>query len=483
MTEEPFKESQSLELSGYKPDALPHLIADVLEPRSVVLFVADHENDRLVVKSSWSLTDSVNTRSWAPIHGSLLGDIFLKGTPRLYNCRANENIEPGFYDSNIKVGSYMAGVINRRALLWADSNQAHKFTAKDLKIFLGFVDMVSLILRITDFAERDGPDQESLHCLTSLLKHNPCLGAKEDENLIHFLEQLCSTLQARAALSARRDEDRGGYLVNGSVGFPPAFKPGRKLRLERGLVSGAIEKGTPLVAQAHELGNTNLVTFNPYERFGFQVKTLYLIPWKGLDQEIGGFMVSVDDSIGHAPVDQGFLETLASAFALIRSREQSRALVSKIRNYDAESGVLSEAAFHANARNMFSSAKTKGVSLALTLALINDMDEIYLSHEPHQVCEFLESFADGLSGLTGRPHLLGKFRTGIFGLIIDGVTRNEMKEILEAASARLGHGAITIGSQRFLFNLKVSGAHFPEDAQDLVGLWRRALEGVGLTLD
>jgi hypothetical protein len=322
-----------------------------------------------------------------------------------------------------------------------------------------------------------------LKSLRLLLAHDRPVtgfGAAESPGVKTFLADLTERFGLRAALSARLNRETNCYEVNAGVGFPPAFKPGRRLRLEQGWASKAIERGTPLTANAKQSDQTNLITFNPYERFGFDVIRLHVIPWSGLEGDVDGFLALVAASDDIPPPDPLFLDLLSGTLSLIRSNEQREGLLSKIRKYDPESGLLAESGFNSMSRTVFSSAKTKGVSLTLLLIFIADMDDMYLSHEPDQIYRFLESIGDRLMGLTQRPYVAGKFRTGLFGLLIDGITKSEMLETVDRAREAFGHGALTVGSERFLFRLKLSASHFPEDAQDLVGLWKKALAGVGL---
>ncbi len=447
------------------------LMADVLESYTVAILSVTNDEEALKLDSYCSSSDNINPSIIAPIKDSLIGKIFSQGSPALQNVHGDEAFRWELYKIPVKVKSYMASSIGRWGLLWADSEQKNKFTAKHLNIFLEFVEIAESIYVLKD-SKAESTNRDFLtKSVNLLLKDHVKILAQDAQHLKPFLDMAISGLHLKAGISAIKKKGTDSYEVNASVGFPPAFKPGRKLRLEGGWVSKALDQAAPLTAEAHETGNTNLVVFSPYERFGFDVTRLAIVPWRGMDAEIGGFVAIVGESSAGAPGDKELLETIGKLFSVIALKEKMEAMLGKVRNYDGETGLLSESAFHGQSRVTFEAARKRGITLTLLLAEISDLGSIYLNYEPEKNRKFLELFTDRLTSLTQRPYVAGKIRSGLFGLLIEGLTKRESLGILDKASIELGSGEIMVGSERVDYGVRLSVTHYPDDAEDFNEFW------------
>lgn len=451
------------------------LMADALESFTAAALSVSNNGEALELVAFCSSSDNVNPSAIAPIKESLVGDIFTKGSPALQNVHGDGPIRPDIYKTPVKIKSYMASSIGRWGLLWVDSQKQNKYTAKHLDRFLGFVELAEHIYFLKDSKAESAGRDFLIKSVNLLLKDNMKILAQDADHLKSFLEMVIYGLNLKAAICAIKKKDTASYQVNASVGFPPAFKPGRKLRLEGGWVSEALELGEPLTAEAHETGNTSLVVFSPYERFGFDVTRLVIIPWRGMDKEIGGFITIVGQSSASAPANKELLDTIAKLFSVIALKEKMEGMLGKVRNYDGETGLLSESAFHGQSRATFEAAKQRGVTLTLLLAEISDLGYVYLNYDPGKIRRFLELLTERLTSLTQRPYVAGKIRSGLFGLLIEGLTKKEALGILDKASAELGSGEIMVGSERFNYGIRLSVTHYPDDAEDFMEFWGHGL--------
>ena len=119
--------------------------------------------------------------------------------------------------------------------------------------------------------------------------------------------------------------------------------------------------------------------------------------------------------------------------------------------------------------------KNSGIALALVLTEIFHMRRMYLEHDPATVNHFLEMITNSLGLLQSRPYVVGKFKTGGFGLLVEHAKEQEIRPIFKKAQSLFGTGYMNVSGSEIRYSMSMAVSHFPSDCCDIDGLWSSAL--------
>ena len=217
-----------------------------------------------------------------------------------------------------------------------------------------------------------------------------------------------------------------------------------------------------------------VIVFHVGERFGFDIKSLAVIPWSCREKE-AALVVAGRSRNALLEDNQPFWQFVGKAVGFVHSAACTEKVMSRVRRYDGESGLISEGYFREVSRRLFDRAREKRTGLLLLLTQLEEIDRLYLEYDHSMVNRFLEAFSDRLSLAARGRGERGKYRTGGFGLIIEGVDADEAVTIAATAESVLRSGPLEIDGAAFQCRIDAAHAHYPSECRDHTGLWQQAL--------
>jgi GGDEF domain-containing protein len=453
------------------------LSANVMEAHTVALFLEDPSLGCLRMAAAWSLSNHLVHGAVVSLADTVLGRKYLGGQPEAELHFEGDSTALGMYSHPEPIRAYMTAPVGSRGLLWTDTRQAYRFTGKHLKIFSDLARTAENLLQVSGHAAAFHEALEAAAVMRRLLAYSREPADRTASLLDAVVRMVVEKMGFDGALTAVRIPNSDLCRISACCGFPPFIQIGRRVRFRQGWVKQALDSRGPKVARARVPGDPDVVAFHAGERFGFPVRSLAVIPWSLEDQGAESVLVVASANPGRMTRKRSEpLESLTELMRLIQVASFRKRLLCGVRRYDAESGVLNEGAFSLESREMLSRARDKGGSLALVLTEISHMGRIYLEHDPATVNRFLEMITDALRVLQPRPCIVGKFKTGGFGLLVENAKEQENHLLFKKAPSLFGTGYMGVGGWEIRYGMAMAVAHFPGDCFDLDGLWSTALD-------
>jgi len=454
-----------------------HLAAEALEAQSAVLCVVDDERHNLLVAAYYSTSDTFKPDAVVPLESSLLGDIFRKAVPVYETYYTGHPRETGFYGNRAVVSSYVAVPVGTRALLWIDTKRVHGFTAKHLRLVLQLARLAEAMPRFAELGEHEVATSKKMDFFRGLLT----LEDTGKPNVSLFMDNMVNGLVAKWGLVGAavgiKDPNRDLLKIVSCAGFSPLMERGRIVRLRRGWTNWALENDRMVIITGQRAGEAPLTLFHTGENLGFDVKALVVAPWSEIDDINQGILALASRTSCPAFEDYRHIwQFLARLVSIVRSVSSREALVKGMRRYDSESGVLNETGFHQQVRAALLRAIDRRSSLFLFLSEIANIEELYLSVDHIILRRFLEVYVDKLKVLTKRPTIIGKFKTGGFGMVVESMPSDETISVAKKATSLMDSGVAIVDGFQIQYRAYFASASFPLDAQDLRGLWKKAKE-------
>ncbi len=450
------------------------LTANVTEAFTVALLLIDNSQDHLRMAACQSLSDHVIRNASLSVRSGLWAELLRKGAPTQEPHFDGDSADLGLYAKSEDIRAYMTAPVGDRGLLWVDTRRTYSFTAKDLKILGEFARTAESLLGLHRASDRLDGARWALDLLASVIPEGEDLSDLENHGLDFFVKRLMEKGGFDGALAAI-EVDRGQILrIAASEGFAPWVRRGRLVRKRQGAVKLALESQTPFVITDADRDASPPTLFHRNERVGFDVKSLVVVPCSGGPQDGVLLMASArpDPRLEGAETTMQILKGLVG---LVQSASFHQRLLARVRRHDGESGLVSEGYFRQMSGELFAGVKERKGKLVLLLSQVTDMDRIYVQHDHALVNRFLEAFTDRFGKTARRQGVIGKFRTGGFGLILEDLPMREMDRLIERTLQALAPGRIDLGGEEIRFRVRVSAAHYPGDCSDLPGLWETAL--------
>jgi predicted signal transduction protein with EAL and GGDEF domain len=113
-------------------------------------------------------------------------------------------------------------------------------------------------------------------------------------------------------------------------------------------------------------------------------------------------------------------------------------------------------------------------NLFLFLTEICNIHDLYVSMDHILVRRFLQNFVDKLQVLTKRSVVIGKFKSGGFGLAVESMPSDEAIAVTKKAASLLEGGVAVIDGYEVRYEAKFGSVFYPDDAPDLRRLWKSA---------
>lgn len=450
------------------------LVADVLEAFTAALLLEDDEGLRLRIVALQSLSDNVAVDSELPMDGGFWTRLVRGGVPYHETYFEGDSARLGIYTSDERIRAFMTAPVGERGLLWVDTRRTYSFTAKHLKILIELAANALNILELAAIATDAARAEHELELLVNLVPEFHELASLDNRGLDRACALILETIELDGVLTVTRVDSRDLFQITASAGFPSWVRKGRLVKCDGGLASWCVENKLAKLVVVPECGEEPPVVFHLGEKFGFEAKTLAVVPWS--DAEGDGAIVMASSRMNSSlERNQSWWQSLGRVLALVNSVALQQEVLGGIRRYDGESGLFSEGYFRAETRRIFARANATKGNLVLVLALIRDMDRLYLEHDHAVVNRLLETFAERLEGVTRRRGVAGKFRTGGFGLLVEGLPPREMDRVVQKARSALCSGSLEVGAEEFPCDVRVVAAHYPSECDDLAGLWQKAL--------
>ncbi len=452
-----------------------HLTAEALEAQSAILFVVDDQRRNLRVASYFTTSDMLKPDAVIPLESTLLGDIFRKAVPTYETYYTGNPRETGFYSYRAVLTSYVSVPIGVRGLLWIDTRRVHGFSARHLRLALQLARIAESIPQLGQLADHSVTEYKKIKVLETLLT----LDDPRELNVIVFLDNMVQNLVTNWGLGGVavgiKEPDRDLLKIVSFAGFSPLMEKGRVVRLKRGWTGWALENDRIVIITSQRDGEQPLTLFHAGENLGFEVKSLVVAPWADIDEINRGVLVLASRTpCPEFEEDRHLWQFLARLISILRSVASREALVKGMRRYDSESGVLNETGFHHQIKSAFLRALERKSTFFLFLSEITNMEDLYLTVDHIALRRFLEMYVDKLKVLTKRTAIVGKFKSGGFGIGVESMPSDEAISVAKKAASLLESGVAIVDGFRIRYHAAFASASFPSDAQDFRSLWKKA---------
>lgn len=453
------------------------LAANVTDAYTVALFLVDDSGKNLKLAACHTLSDHIPAGLSVPVDSCMVGLHFSRGTRFHEPYFEGDPMELGIYSQPEEIRAYMTAPVGGRGLLWMDTKKAYRFTPKSLKLLTDLAANCRHMVELTELRMREANRARCDNLIQELLPSWSDLTGLSNQGLDLAVEKILQMGGFDGVLTAVRDADRGLLEITACAGFSHWVRKGRLVRQSPGWVSWAIEhRSTVLIPQVRQ-DDDHAIVFHAGERFGFEVKSLAVIPWQSRDGEAALVLAGRDEN----PLlkeNQSFWQLVGQVVGFLYSAACTERVMSRVRRYDGESGLISEGYFREVSRRTFDRAREKGTGLLLFLTQLKDIDRLYLENDHSVVNRFLEAFSDRLSLAARGRGERGKYRTGGFGLLVEGVDAQEAATIAATAESILRSGPLEIDGTPFHCEIDAAYAHYPSECRDHTGLWRQVLSTI-----
>lgn len=455
------------------------LAANITDAFTVALFLLDESEQCLRMVACQSLSDHILPDVRLALDTGTVAGLFAKGVPFHEPYFEGDATEFGFYGIPEEIRAFMTAPVSSRGLLWMDTRKAYRFTAKSVKLISQFAANCRHMVELSELKRFADVRSRCDRLIQELLPEQSALPRMAHLGLAQAVEKIFEIAGFDGVLTAVRDVERNLVEITASAGFSHWVRPGRLVRGGPGWVSWALEHRSPVFLPLIRREEDPAILFHAGERFGFKVGSLAVVPWTCREQDA----VLVMAGRTRNPIleeNQWFWQFVAGLLSFIHSTACAEQVMSKVRRYDGESGLISEGYFREVTRALFSRARERGTDVALFLAQLKDVERLYVELDHSIANRFLQAFSDRLFLAAKGRGERGKYRTGGFGLVIEGLDVREAGLISENIRSALGSGRLEIDGSEIPYDFEVAYAHYPSECDDHVGLWRKVLNRIDL---
>jgi GGDEF domain-containing protein len=450
------------------------LTANVTEAYTAALLLVDDSGNELRIAACHSLSDHLIRDARPSARSGLWAELLRRGAPTQEPHFHGDSAELGIYSEAEEIRAYMTAPVGDLGLLWVDTRRTYSFTAKDLKILGEFARTAESLLGLHQASERLDTARWELDLLAGMIPKDENRSDLENYGLDFFVDALMEKGGFDGVLAATEVDGGRVLRIDASEGFADWVRRGRLVRKRAGAVKEALDGSAPVFIENAGRDDSPATLFHAKENVGFDVKSLVVVPASRGAQR--GVLVAASARPDPRLKDaETALKILQGLVGLVRSVSFHERLLARVRRHDGESGLISEGYFRRIGRELLEEVKERKGRLVLLLSQVTDIDEIYVRHDHALVNRFLEEFTDRLAKPAHGHGVMGKFRTGGFGLLLEDVPRREVDRLVEKTLQRFSPSRIDLGEEEILFHVRVSAAHYPEDCSDLPGLWETAL--------
>ena len=454
-----------------------HLTAEALEAQTAVLFVVDEKRQNLRIAAYFTTSEMFKSDAVVPLESTMLGDMFRKALPVYETYYTGSPKEIGVYSHRAVVASYVSAPVGTRALMWIDTRRVHGFSARHLRLVLQLARIAEAIPELAEVGEHEVEARKKVAFFETLFTTDD-LGRLDVtlffDNMLHHVVENWGL--GGAAIGVK-DPQRDLFKIVSCAGFSSLMERGRVVRLKSGWTNWALENDRMVIITSKRSGEHSLTLFHTGENLGFEVKAMVVAPWSEIDNMNRGVLALAARRDWPALEDDRHIwQFLARLVSILRSIASREAIIKGMRRYDSESGVLNETGFHHQVRSAFLRAVDRKDSLLLFLSEIINMQELYISVDPIVLRRFLEMYVDKLKVLSKRPAIIGKFKTGGFGIAIENMPSDETISVIKKAASLMESGVAIVDGYQIRYDASFASASFPSDAQDLRSLWEIARE-------
>ncbi len=455
------------------------LVANAADAFTAALLIYDPAEKVLRSAACQSLSDHIVPDAVFRVESTLLGDLFLRGRPSQETYFQGDSTQLGIYSESEPIRAYMAAPVGNRGLLWADTRKTYRFTARHLKMLLELARNAANLLELSKAAVESKQRASKINLVAEMLPEWGGLTDPAGHGLGRAVTKLSEEGAFDGVLCALRTDENNLFRITASAGFSRWVRKGRLVRGEAGWIPWCVENRLPKFVSGLERGEESPVLFHKGERVGFEVRSLAVVPWEGFEGA-GVLSAASRSPRPWEEIERTSLVTIARLAGLVRSVSVQHRVLQGIRKHDGESGLVSEGYFRELSREAFSRAEASATGLLLLLVSVEEMDAIYLQNDCRVVNRFLVSVADMLSGSTGGRGLWGKFRTGGFGLLMENSSLREAASLCARIRSAMGSCVVTAAGRQIRFAARIASACYPEECEDLHGLWKVALSRLAL---
>jgi hypothetical protein len=449
--------------------------ANVMDAHTVALFVEDRAEGCLRMIAGWSLSDNLIPEARVSIVDSDLGERYRSGQPTAEPYFEGDSSTLGMYSQLEPIRAYMTAPVGSRGLLWVDTRKAYRFTPKHLRVLADLATTAGDLLRLSARISKLSLDTAAAYVMQALLERSWDSCGGEDALLDSAVRLIVDRMGLDGALTAFRLPHRDLCQITACYGLPAFIQVGRVVRFKEGWVKRSLDNRKPAFVRAATDNEPDVVAFHARERFGFPLRSLAVIPWRVDERDRDDLLIAASAAPGRICQEaRASHESVVALIRLIQTASLRKKLLTGVRRYDAESGVLSEAAFYLESREMLSCARAKGNAVALVLMEIASIERLYMEHAPRTVMRFLEMITDTMRLMQPRPVTAGKFKTGGFGLLVENAKEQEISALHKKAQYLFGTGYVSVEGQEIRYDTAMAVAHFPSECADVEGLWTLA---------
>ncbi|MGC8658981.1 MAG: GGDEF domain-containing protein [Desulfomonilaceae bacterium] len=467
--------------TNLRPDLLHPLntlvttAAESLQAFTIAIYLKSSGDRLFRLISHRTLSQHFVTDAPLLLERSRIVALFRKGSISHETHAAVAPLVQEIYSRSEPVQAMLVAPVSDKALLIVDTVEPPAFQPSQIKFVQGLARTVEGILGLANASDGMESAISEFSTVAELLN-----GYRLAQNISDtFFDDMVSSLVSKGrfdgALIATVSTSSMSCRIRSVSGFSKSLNRGRVIKLRPGWAKWSIEQLQSVIMGSPRSGEAFVPVFHSGEALGFPVKSAVIVPWTK-EQGIDGFLLLA--SRKEDPTlesDRKIWEFLGAVLGIVRRNIVNEKLLKAVRLYDGESGLMNESFFRAQTGIKFMQAITNRLPCSLILVAIENIDKIYLEHDISRIKKFLTIFTERLLNLDKRGAIVGKFRTGGFGVFLENFPVEEATSTVRRVMGLFSIDVTNVDGAEIRHSVKVGWCHYPTECSSFEDFWRQAL--------
>lgn len=366
--------------------------------------------------------------------------------------------------------------IGDRALMVVDTAECPSFQPPQIRFVQGLVAAIEGILSLVVTSEGVETSRSEFSTMADMLNEYRLAANISDTFFDSMVSSLVSKGRFDGALVATVSTASMSCRIRSVAGFSKSLNKGRIIKLRPGWAKWSIERQQSVIMGSPKAGEALIPIFHAGEALGFPVKSAVIVPWTR-EHGIDGFLLLAARKEDHSlENDRKTWEFLGAILAIVRRNVVNEKLLKAVRLYDGESGLMNESFFRTQTGMKFMQALSERSPCVLVLVEIRNIDSIYLQHDISRIKRFLTIFTERLLNLHKSGSIVGKFRTGGFGVFIENVPMEDATNMIRRVMGLFSIDITHVDGVEINHSVRVGWCHYPTECSTFEDLWRQALQ-------
>lgn len=467
--------------TNFRPDLLHPLntlvstAMESLEAFTIALYFKSPGDRSFRLISHRTLSNHFITDVPLPQERSRIAALFRKGLISHETHAAAAPLAQEIYSRPEPVLAMLVAPVSDQALLVVDTVEAPAFQPSQIKFVQGLVQTIEGILSLANASDGVETARSEFSSVAELINEYRLVPNISDTFFDSMVSRLVNKGRFDGALVATVSASSMSCRIRSVTGFSKSLNKGRVIKLRPGWAKWSIERLQSVIMGSPRSGEAFVPVFHSGEALGFPVKSAVIVPWTR-EQGIDGFLLLAsrkeDPSLES---DRKTWEFLGAILGIVRRNIVNEKLLKAVRLYDGESGLMNESFFRAQTGIKFMQAVTDRLPCSLILVEIENIDKIYLQHDISRIKKFLTIFTERLLNLDKRGSIVGKFRTGGFGVFVENLPVEEATSSVRRVMGLFSIDVTHVDGVEIRHSVKVGWCHYPSECSTFEDFWRQAL--------